>query len=330
MKVLVTGGAGYIGSHTVKLLRDAGHQVVVLDTLEYGNRMAIGDTPLVVGNTADRPLVERVLRDEAVDAVIHFAAYKAAGESMAQPGRYFDNNVCGTLGLLEAMVASGVTRLVFSSTAAVYGTPARLPVTEDHPLAPENPYGASKLMVEQMLQWYQGSHALRSVALRYFNAAGAHPDGTIGEDWTRTLNLVPVVMKATLGRSGPVKVFGTDYPTPDGTAIRDYIHVVDLAEAHIKALDYLQHADKAEIINLGTGTGSSVQAVIDMTKQVSGVDVPLEYADRRPGDPVGVWADNTKAREVLGWTPRYGLREIIQSAWQWHSTHPDGYNTPTR
>jgi UDP-glucose 4-epimerase len=324
MKVLVTGGAGYIGAHTVKLLQGSGHRVIVLDTLEHGKRSAIGDTPLVIGNTADRLLVERVLRDEAVDAVIHFAAYKAAGESMEQPGRYFDNNVCGTLSLLEAMVATGIKYLVFSSTAAVYGTPAKLPVTEDHPLQPENPYGASKLMVEQMLQWFDRSHGLRSVALRYFNAAGADPDGTIGEDWTRTLNLVPVVMKAVLGRSPAIKVFGTDYPTPDGTAIRDYIHVVDLAAAHIKALDYLTRKQTSNIFNLGTGTGSSVRQVIDMTRQVSGRDVPVEYTERRPGDPVGVWADNTKAREVLDWTPRYGLQEIIQTAWQWHSTHPEG------
>ena len=324
MNVLVTGGAGYIGSHTIRLLVERGHRVVALDTLEGGKRAAVGDTPLVVGSTADQALVERVLRDEQIEAVIHFAAYKAAGESMAQPGRYFANNTCGTLSLLQAMVATGVRRLVFSSTAAVYGTPAELPVTEDHPLRPENPYGESKLLVERMLPWFDTAHGLHSIALRYFNAAGATFDSTIGEDWTRALNLVPAVMKATLGRGPALQVFGTDYPTPDGTAIRDYIHVLDLADAHIRALDYLARENRSNTFNLGTGRGSSVQEVLDATRAHSGIDVPVTYTDRRPGDPVAVWADNTKARRLLEWEPRYGLAEIIATAWDWHSSHPDG------
>ena len=324
MNVLVTGGAGYIGSHTIRLLVERGHRVVALDTLEGGKRAAVGDTPLVVGSTADQALVERVLRDEQIEAVIHFAAYKAAGESMVQPGRYFANNTCGTLSLLQAMVATGVRRLVFSSTAAVYGTPAELPVTEDHQLRPENPYGESKLLVERMLPWFDTAHGLHSIALRYFNAAGAAFDSTIGEDWTRALNLVPAVMKATLGRAPALQVFGTDYPTPDGTAIRDYIHVLDLADAHIKALDYLARENRSNTFNLGTGRGSSVQEVLDATRTHSGVDVPATYAGRRPGDPVAVWADNTKARRLLEWEPRYGLAEIIATAWDWHSSHPDG------
>ncbi|MBA3947704.1 MAG: UDP-glucose 4-epimerase GalE [Herpetosiphonaceae bacterium] len=325
MNVLVTGGAGYIGSQTVHALRAGGHRVVVLDTMEFGQRAAIADTQLVVGNVADTVLVERVLRDERLDAVIHFAAYKAPGESMEQPERYFANNVSGTLGLLTGMLKANVKRLVFSSSCAVYGTPSQLPVSEQNALHPESPYGETKLMVEEMLKWFDVCHGLRSVALRYFNAAGAALDGSNGEDWTYTLNLIPLVMKAALGKGPAIKVFGTDYPTPDGTAVRDYIHVLDLADAHIKALEYLEREQTSNIFNLGTGTGSSVKQVVDLTKQVSGIDFPVEYAPRRPGDPIAVWADNTKVRTVLGWQPKYNLHEIIDSAWRWHSTHPEGF-----
>jgi len=327
MNVLVTGGAGYIGSHTVRLLRERGYGVVVLDSMEFGHREAVGDTPLVEGNINDGPLLERTFAEHSVDAVIHFAAYKAPGESMEQPERYFDNNVCGTLALLQAMHRSGVNKIVFSSTCAVYGTPKTLPVSEQNELHPESPYGESKLMVEQMLKWFDVCHGVRFASLRYFNAAGAAHDAQIGEDSNFTLNLIPLVMKAALGRSPFVKVFGTDYPTPDGTAIRDYIHVMDLADAHIKALEYLTATQQSQIFNLGTGKGSSVQEVVDASKRASGIDIPVEYAARRPGDPVAIYADNTKARELLGWEPRYGLEEIIQSAWRWHSTHPDGYAT---
>ena len=325
MQVLVTGGAGYIGSHTVALLRERGHGVVVLDTLEYGHRAAAGDTPLVQGDIADGALLERVFNEHGIEAVIHFAAYKAPGESMQQPERYFQNNVCGTLALLSAMHKAGVKHIVFSSTCAVYGTPATLPVSELNALHPESPYGESKLMVEQMLRWFDECHGLRSVSLRYFNAAGAMPDASIGEDWTLTLNLIPLVMKAALGKAPQINVFGTDYPTPDGTAIRDYIHVLDLADAHIKALEFLQANDRSEIFNLGTGHGSSVQEIVTTAKRISGVDIPIKYTDRRPGDPVAIYADNAKARTVLGWEPRYDLEQIIESAWRWHSSHPDGF-----
>jgi len=327
MNVLVTGGAGYIGSHAVQMLTQTGHRPVVLDTLEYGTREAVGDARLVVGNMGDRGLVERILREDQIEAVMHFAAYKAPGESMEQPERYFENNVCGTLALLQAMFASGVKRLVFSSTCAVYGTPTQLPVSERNAIHPESPYGESKAMVEQMLRWFDVCHDLRYVSLRYFNAGGAAFDGSIGEDWSRTLNLVPLVMKAALEEVPSVRVFGTDYPTADGTAIRDYIHVVDLVDAHVKALDFLAREDRSDIFNLGTGSGSSVQQVIDQAKQVSGTNFEVEYTARRPGDPVAIWADNTKAREQLGWQPRYGLHEIVESAWNWHSTHPDGFAT---
>ena len=325
MRVLVTGGAGYIGSHTVGLLRARGDEVVVLDSMELGHKQAIGDTPLVVGNTRDEDLVRSVLRDHKLEAVIHFAAYKAAGESVGNPGKYFDNNVYGTLRLLEAMRAEGVRKLVFSSTAAVYGNPSVLPVVESAPLKPESPYGESKLMVEQMLPWYDQAFKLRSVALRYFNAAGAILDGSNGEDPRHVQNLIPLVMKAATGRAPTIKVFGSDYDTPDGTCIRDYIHVLDLADAHLKALDLLAREDRSDIFNLGTGKGASVKDVLAAAQKASGRDIPTEFVGRRAGDPVSVWADNSKARKGLGWTPRYGLTEIVESGWKWQSGHPDGF-----
>jgi UDP-glucose 4-epimerase len=325
MRVLVTGGAGYIGSHTVKVLQERGDQVVVLDSLEHGHRAAIGKTPLVVGSTHDQSLLKELILDRKIEAVIHFAAYKAAGESMVAPAKYFDNNVNGTLRLLQAVRQEGVKHFVFSSTAALYGTPKTLPVRESDELRPENPYGESKLMVEQMLKWFDACHGLRSVALRYFNAAGAYPDGQMGEDPRKAQNLVPLVMNAATGRSPSVKVFGTDYPTPDGSAIRDYIHVMDLAEAHARALDYLREHDRSDVFNLGTGKGASVLEVLNNARRITGIDIPAEHVARRPGDPVAVFADNTKARTLLGWTPKYGLEEIIASAWRWSSSHPDGY-----
>ncbi|MEP6661186.1 MAG: UDP-glucose 4-epimerase GalE [Acidimicrobiales bacterium] len=325
MTVLVTGGAGYIGSHTVRLLRERGREVVVLDSLELGHRAAVLDAPLVVGRVDDEPLVEKLVEEFGVDAVIHFAAYKSAGESMHEPEKYFRNNVGGSLGLLEALRRSGVRRFVFSSTAATYGTPETLPVPEGHALAPESPYGESKLMVERILHWYDTAHDLRSVSLRYFNAAGASRDARIGEDSSTTTNLIPLVMKAALGRLPALSVFGTDYPTSDGTAIRDYIHVDDLADAHLKALEYLEHDGATTVINVGTGTGSSVQDVIDMVRKVSGVEIPVSYVGRRAGDPVAVYADNRKARELLGWLPDHSFENVVASAWAWHSTHPDGY-----
>ena len=325
MTVLVTGGAGYIGSHTVKALRGAGHEVVVLDTLENGHASLIDGVPLVVGDTADASVVDEVLRLHPVEAIVHFAAYKSAGESMHDPGKYFRNNTAGALTLIGAAAEHGVRRFVFSSTAAVYGTPEVVPVRESAALRPESPYGESKLMVERILQWFDAAHDLRSVSLRYFNAAGAAMDGAIGEDWSQTANLLPLVMKAALERSGPLRVFGTDYPTADGTAIRDYIHVEDLAEAHVKALSYLLDDGSTTAINLGTGVGTSVMEILDTTEQIAGVRIPRMYAGRRAGDPVELWADNSKAREILGWEPVYGIPEILGSAWRWHSKDPDRF-----
>lgn len=321
MTVMVTGGAGYIGSHTVKALRARGEDVVVLDSLEFGSRDAVGDAPFVQGDVADDALVAKLIDGHHVDAIVHFAAYKAAGESFEKPGRYFLNNVGGSTKLFETAQKSGVGLVVFSSTCAVYGTPTTVPVGEDAPVSPESPYGESKALVERILGWYDRCLGVRSVSLRYFNAAGAAMDGTLGEDWTLSLNLVPVAMKALLGAGPPLRIFGSDYPTPDGSAIRDYIHVDDLADAHLRALDYLRQGNASTAINLGTGTGSSVREVLSAAERASGRPVPTEDSPRRPGDPIALWADNTKARELLGWSTRYDLDDIVASAWSWHSSH---------
>jgi UDP-glucose 4-epimerase len=325
MRVLVTGGAGYIGSHVVRQLRERDDTVVVLDSLETGHRAAIGDSFFVEGNIANSTLVMKICRDYRIEAVIHFAAYKSVGESMENPARYFANNVHGTVTLLDAIHQAGVNSIIFSSSAAVYGTPIELPIKEESPFHPENPYAESKAMVEQVLRWFDTCYSTRFVSLRYFNAAGASFDAQIGEDFRIATNLVPLVMKAALGKLPTLPVYGTDYPTPDGTCIRDYIHVVDLASAHLKALDYLRDGGHSNAFNLGIGKGASVKEVIDLAHSVSGIDIPVTYTDRRKGDPAAVWADNTKARASLDWQPRYGLEDIIRTAWHWHSTHPDGY-----
>ena len=326
MSILVTGGAGYIGSHTVRLLRERGRKVVVVDTMEFGHAAALGDTPLIRADIADRKAVAEVVRDYDVDAVMHFAAYKAAGESMERPGRYFANNVARSAALLETLAQLGVMRMIFSSTCAVYGTPDGLPVSEESAIRPESPYGESKATVERIMSWYDRCLGLRSVSLRYFNAAGAWLDGSIGEDWTVALNLVPLIMKTALGHRGALQIFGTDYPTPDGTAIRDYVHVIDLAEAHLRALELLENGGQSTAVNLGTGVGSSVFEVLASAEKAIGRPVPYELAPRRPGDPVALYSDGDRAHRLLGWNPRYGLEEIVSSAWAWHSTHPDGFN----
>lgn len=325
MRVLVTGGAGYIGSHTVALLRGRGDEVIVLDTLEHGHLAAVGNAPVVVGDVGDRELVRELLRDRRIEAVVHFAARKSVTESLADPGDYFATNTVGSLGLLRAMADAGVGRLVFSSTCAVYGTPNDLPVTEASALRPENPYGESKLLVERMLPWFERVHGLRSVTLRYFNAAGAADDGANGEDWRHAENLVPVVMRTALGLRPAVDVYGSDYPTPDGTAIRDYIHVLDLADIHARALDHVADGGPSATVNVGTGAGASVLQVIEATRAASGRAIETRLAPRRPGDPAAIWADNRLAGELFGWSPRFGLADIVASAWRWHSTHPDGH-----
>ena len=320
MRILVTGGAGYIGSHTAKLLAAAGHEPVVFDDLSQGHEWAVRWGPLERGSLIDRARVRDVVAASRVEAVVHFAASALVGESMTDPAKYFENNTLGTFNLLDGMRAAGVGTLVFSSTCATYGDPVRVPIDETHPQAPVNPYGESKLMVERMLRWYGEAYGLRWMALRYFNAAGADPDGEIGEVHDPETHLIPLVIDGTLGRRPPVRVFGTDYPTPDGTAIRDYVHVVDLAEAHLRALERLGNGTPSQALNLGTGRGHSVRDVIDAVRAVAGRDVPFEAAPRRPGDPPALVADPSRARETLGWTPRYpGLETIVEHAWRWHT-----------
>jgi UDP-glucose 4-epimerase len=328
MKVLVTGGAGYIGSHTARALVERNHEVVILDSLELGHRALAersGATRLVVGNIGDAGLVGNLLSQEKPDAVMHFAAYKAPGESVENPAKYFHNNVANTMSLLDTMREHDVPRFIFSSTSAIFGQPELIPVTEtNNPFNPESPYGESKLMVEKILKWYDQAYGLKSICLRYFNAAGASLDGQLGEDWSMTLNLIPLVMKVALGKSKSIKVFGSDYPTRDGTCIRDYIHVVDLARAHVLALEYLAEHNQSTAYNLGTGQGSTVNEVIEATKRISGTNFPVEYIGRRPGDPAALWADSSKAQAELGWSNRYDLDTIIQTAYNWHKTHLDG------
>lgn len=320
MNVLVTGGAGYIGSHTCKHLAASGHAPVVFDDLSQGHERAVKWGPLERGSLNDPARLAEAFARHRVDAVVHFAASALVGESMSDPGKYFRNNTLGTFNLIEAMRQAGVGTIVFSSTCATYGNPVRVPIDEGHPQAPVNPYGESKLMVEKMLRWYGECHGLRWMALRYFNAAGADPDGEIGEDHDPESHLIPLVVGGTLGTRPPVKVFGTDYPTPDGTAVRDYIHVVDLADAHRRAIDRLTLGTPSQAINLGTGVGQSVRQVIDTVAEVSGRAVPFDLAPRRPGDPPELVADPSRARDVLGWTARFAdLKTIVEHAWRWHS-----------
>ena len=326
MNILVTGGAGYIGSHTVRLLVETGHNVVVYDNLGLGHRRAV-TCPLVEGELADfHKLVETMKRHE-IESVVHFAAFAAVGESVVDPGKYYRNNVAGSLSLLEAMRDCKVQRLVFSSTTATYGIPDTMPIAETESQAPINPYGWSKLMMEQMMDDFATAHGLRFAALRYFNAAGAHPSGEIGEDHTPESHLIPIVLQVALGQRDQISVFGDDYPTPDGTCIRDYIHVCDLATAHLAALEKLSEL-KTLHLNLGTGHGHSVLEVVEACREVTGHPIPFVVAERRPGDPPELVADSRKAQQLLGWKPRYeSIREIAETAWNWHKTHPRGYAT---
>lgn len=327
MRILVTGGAGYVGSHVVRSLVERGDEVVVVDTLEHGHRRAVAPAArLVVGDIRDVPLVEGLLRAARIDGVVHMAARKSVGESIADPGGYFEANVGGTLALLRAMVAARVGRIVFSSTCAVYGTPSTLPVTETADLRPENPYGESKLLVERLLPWFRDEGGgIESVVLRYFNAAGAWQDGSIGEHPAGADNLVPIALAAALDPGRTVRIHGTDYPTPDGTAVRDYVHVVDLADAHVRALDHLGGGGPSLTLNLGTGRGASVREVLDMVARASGRPVRAVEGPRRPGDPAAIWADSGRAASELGWRAQSGLEEIVTSAWRWAEAHPNGY-----
>jgi len=328
--ILVTGGAGYIGSHACKVLAQAGYTPVTFDNLVYGHEWAVRFGPFVQADIQDRAALDRAFAEYRPAAVLHFAAFTYVGESVTDPGKYYRNNAAGTLNLLEAMRDHGCARLVFSSSCAVYGPPRSLPLTEDHPLAPMNPYGVSKAMSERMMADFGLAHGLGSVCLRYFNAAGADPEGGLGEDHDPETHLLPLAVEAALGRRPPLKVFGDDYPTQDGTAVRDYVHVLDLAQAHVAALRYLEAGGApgsapCAAFNLGTGQGASVAEVLEAVKAVSGRAVPHAMAPRRAGDPPMLVAGAGLAERVLGWRPEYtDIREIIRTAWDWHAREGRG------
>lgn len=325
--VLVTGGAGYIGSHAVKALADAGLDVVVLDSLVAGHRDAIPGAPFVEADIADTAIVRETIRRYQVTAVMHFAAFLSVSESVRAPARYYRNNVRHALALLDTLIEESVTRIVFSSTAAVYGDPVHSPIREDHPTQPINAYGQTKLIIEKALAHYASAYGLCSVSLRYFNAAGADPSGTIGEDHDPEIHLIPKALAAARD-NGTIEIYGTDYPTRDGTCERDYVHVSDLANAHVLALQRLEKGPLAAAYNLGNGRGHSVREVIAAAERVTGQAVRQKTADRRPGDPAFLLASSQKARTELGWTPQFeGLDAIVQTAWNWHRTHPSGYRS---
>ena len=329
MNVLVAGGAGYIGSHTVKRLKEAGHKPVIYDNLSRGHREVIEilDVPAVVADLNDRTALSEALAENRIDTVMHFAAYAYVGESVSQPLMYYQNNVATTLNVLECMEAAGVERFVFSSTCATYGDPEKIPITENEKKAPVSPYGRSKLVVEWILQDYLAANPkFKFAALRYFNASGCALDGTIGEDHDPETHLIPVILQSILGLKPEITVFGTDYPTKDGTNVRDYIHVEDLADAHILAMEKMTEG-KPIFCNLGTGNGFSVKEIIQAAEKVTGQKAPVKYGPRRAGDAIALYADPTMAKTVLGWEAKHKDPEtIIQSAWNWFSKHPQGYN----
>ena len=320
--ILVTGGAGYIGSHAVLALKNAGYEVVVLDNLSNGHRELVEEVlqvKLIVGDTSDRALLDNIFSTHNITAVMHFAAYIAVGESVTDPAKYYHNNVAGTLTLLEAMLAASINKFIFSSTCALYGVPKFVPLTEDHPQDPISPYATTKWMVERILSDFDTAYNLKSVRFRYFNAAGADPTGLLGEDHEPETHLIPLVLMAALGKRESILIFGTDYPTTDGTCIRDYIHVTDLAQAHVLGLEYLLKGGDSEVFNLGNGSGFSVREVIESAKEVTGAEIKIEERDRRPGDPPILVGSSDKASKVLGWRPQYpNIKDILTHAWQWH------------
>jgi UDP-glucose 4-epimerase len=320
--ILVTGGAGYIGAHAVKALEEKGFQVIILDNLVYGHRQPVEThlkAKLVIGDISDRAFLDKLFTDNKIDAVMHFAAFAYVGESVTDPAKYYQNNVVGTLTLLDAMRQHGIDNFIFSSTCATYGNPQYTPIDENHPQHPINPYGAGKLTVERVLQDYDPAYQLKSVIFRYFNAAGADPDGMFGEDHNPETHLIPLILQAAAGKRPAISVFGDDYETPDGTCIRDYIHVTDLAQAHVLGLEYLLQNRASQIFNLGNGSGFSVKEVIDTAKQVTGKEIAIEQCPRRAGDPAILIGSSAKAREMLGWAPKYAdLTTIVKHAWDWH------------
>ncbi|MBD2441973.1 UDP-glucose 4-epimerase GalE [Dolichospermum sp. FACHB-1091] len=320
--ILVTGGAGYIGSHTVLALKRAGYEVVILDNLVYGHRDLVEQVlqvELIEGDTSDRTLLDNLFQSHNFAAVMHFSAYAYVGESVTDPAKYYRNNVLGTLTLLESMLAASMKNFVFSSTCATYGIPNFIPLTEDHPQNPINPYGTTKLIVEKILTDFDVAYNFKSVCFRYFNAAGANPEGLLGEDHNPETHLIPLVLQTALGKREAISIFGTNYPTPDGTCIRDYIHVNDLADAHILGLEYLLNGGESEVFNLGNGNGFSVREVISAAEDVTGMLISVKECDRRAGDPPALIGTSEKARKILNWQPQYpDIKDIVSHAWQWH------------
>ncbi|WP_304652486.1 UDP-glucose 4-epimerase GalE [uncultured Ligilactobacillus sp.] len=329
MSVLVLGGAGYIGSHTVDRLVDQGQDVVVVDSLVTGHRAAVNDkAKFYQGDLADQDFMRKVFTENPeIDAVIHFAAYSLVAESMKKPLKYFDNNTAGMIKLLEVMNEFDIKNIVFSSTAATYGIPEKMPIMESDPQAPINPYGESKLMMEKIMRWADEAYGTKFVALRYFNVAGAKPDGSIGEDHGPETHLIPIVLQVAQGKRDKLQIFGDDYNTPDGTNVRDYVHPFDLADAHILAVDYLRKGNESNAFNLGSSTGFSNLEIVEAARKVTGKEIPAEIAPRRGGDPDSLIASSDKAREILGWKPEFdNIERIIETAWAWHSSHPNGYD----
>ncbi|CAK1229219.1 UDP-glucose 4-epimerase (GalE) [Fructobacillus tropaeoli] len=328
MSVLVLGGAGYIGSHMVRRLLDQGQDVVVVDNLVKGHRAAVApEAKFYQVDIRDKKALSEVFEKENIDAVVHFAAFSIVPESVAEPLMYFDNNTAGMVTLLEVMKDFDVKKIVFSSTAATYGNPVNIPIKETDPQNPINPYGESKLMMEKMMAWADSAYDIKWVALRYFNVAGAIEDGSIGEDHGPETHLVPIILQAAAGQRDYIEMFGDDYNTPDGFNVRDYVHVVDLADAHILALDYLAKGNKSAQFNLGSATGFSVKEMVEAAREATGVNIEAKVGPRRPGDPDILVADSTQAREVLGWQPKYdNVKDIIKTAWNWKEKHPNGYD----
>ncbi|WP_315451348.1 UDP-glucose 4-epimerase GalE [uncultured Selenomonas sp.] len=327
MAILVCGGAGYIGSHAVHVLVEKGEQVVIVDNLQTGHRGALNPAAkFYEGDIRDAAVLDKIFTENKIEAVIHFAANSLVGESMEKPLLYFNNNVYGMQVLLEAMVRHGVDKIVFSSTAATYGEPKRVPIHEDDETCPTNTYGETKLTMEKMMKWVSRANGVRYVSLRYFNAAGALPDGSIGEDHKTETHLIPLILQVPTGRRDHITVFGDDYPTPDGTCLRDYIHVVDLADAHVLALEYLRKGGASDIFNLGNGQGFSVKEMIAAAEKATGRSIKVEIGARRAGDPAQLIASSEKARTVLGWKPQFtDVEQVIGTAWKWHESHPHGY-----
>ena len=326
MSILITGGAGYIGSHTADVLLESKEDLIILDNLEKGHSEALSGGLFYCGDLRDDYIIDKVFKENQIEAVIHFAAYSLVGDSVKKPLQYYDNNVGSTFKLLEKMKEYNVKNIVFSSTAAVYGEPDNIPIKEDAKTLPTNPYGETKLMVEKALKWFDNAYGIKFVSLRYFNAAGAHPSGKIGEDHDPETHLIPLILQTALGKNEKIQIFGEDYNTPDGTCIRDYIHVVDLANAHQLALEKLRNGGESAIYNLGNGTGFSVKEIINAVEDVTGKKIKREVSPRRAGDPAVLIAASEKITQELGWRPKFSsINEIVENAWRWHNNFPNGY-----